>query len=97
MVPSPQKVIVMLENQVSVIHPRLSQMDAISGIIDYTAIVAESSIAGAFLYYSYASTSCDTVRRELHSPSPNAKPTLWRRNDCVFCSRGQGLCHHRPP
>ena len=45
MVPLPQKVIVMLENQVSVIHPRLSQMDT---IIDYTAIVTESSIAGAF-------------------------------------------------
>ena len=79
MVPSPQKVVVMLENQVSVIHPRLSQMDTISGIIDYTAIVAESPIASAFFdLIVYASASCDTVCRELHSPSPNDKPTVWR-------------------
>ena len=73
MVSSPQKVIVLLENKVSVIHPRMSR------IIDYTAIVAKSSIAGAFFYLIfYASASCDTVRRELHSPSPNDKPTVWR-------------------
>ena len=33
----------MLEN-----HPRLSQMDTISGIMGYTAFIAESPIAGAF-------------------------------------------------
>lgn len=66
MVPSPQKAIVMLDNHVSAVHPRVSQMDTISGIIDYTAVVAESSMAGAFLSCSHASTSCDTVRRELH-------------------------------
>lgn len=48
MVPYPQKVIVMVENKVPVIHPRVSQMDTISGIVDYTAIVAELSIAGVF-------------------------------------------------
>ncbi|KAJ3514497.1 hypothetical protein NMY22_g14712 [Coprinellus aureogranulatus] len=46
MVPSPQKVIVMLENQVSAIHPISSQTDTIPGIIDYAAVVAESSVAG---------------------------------------------------
>ena len=84
MVPPPQKVVVMLENPVSVIHPRLSR------IVDYTAIVAKSSIAGAFFYLIlYTSASCDTVRRELHSPSPNDKPMAWRWNTWIFCSRGQ--------
>ena len=53
MVPPPQKVIVMLENQISAVHPRLSKMDTISGIVDYTAVVADSTIAGTFLSCSW--------------------------------------------
>ncbi|KAG8902133.1 hypothetical protein FRB99_004820 [Tulasnella sp. 403] len=49
MVPLPQKMIVMLGNPVRVVHPRLSQMDKISGVIDYTAVVAESSIADSYI------------------------------------------------
>jgi len=59
MVPPPQKVIVMLENQISAVHPRLSKMDTISGIVDYTAVVADSTIAGAFWTYSFGSALCD--------------------------------------
>ncbi len=99
MVPLPQKVIVMLENQISAVHPRLSKMDTISGIVDYTAIVADSTIAGAFLSCSCPSASCDTGRRELHSRSPNAQPTLRQSGDCVFRGRGlgQGLYHRCSP
>jgi hypothetical protein len=75
MVPSPQKMIVMLESQVSAVPPRLSEMDTISGIIDYTAVVAESSIAGAFSSCSCVSTLCDTIHRNLHYLSPNVIPT----------------------
>ncbi|KAK2467650.1 hypothetical protein APHAL10511_000505 [Amanita phalloides] len=49
MIPSPQKVIVMLENQVSAVHPRQSRMDTISGIIDYTAVVAQTTIAENYI------------------------------------------------
>lgn len=61
MVPPPQKVIVMLDNRVAVVHPRLSQMDTVSGIIDYTAVVADSPIAGVFLSCSCASAQRDTM------------------------------------
>ncbi|KAM6496492.1 hypothetical protein JOM56_006965 [Amanita muscaria] len=49
MVPPPQKVIVMLENQISTVYPRLSKMDTISGIVDYTAVVANSTIAENYI------------------------------------------------
>jgi hypothetical protein len=78
MVPPPQKVIVMLEKQVFAVHPMLSKIDTISGIVDYTAIVADSTIAGAFLSCSCASASFDTGRRELHPHSPNGQLTLRR-------------------
>ena len=78
MVQPPQKVIVMLEKQVSAVHPRPPKRDTISGVVDYTAVVADSTIAGVFLSCFCASASCDTGRRELHSLSPNAQQTLQR-------------------
>ncbi|KAF8716601.1 hypothetical protein AX14_012294 [Amanita brunnescens Koide BX004] len=49
MVPPPQKAIVMLKNQIPAVRPRLSKMDTISGILDYTAIVAHSAIAENYI------------------------------------------------
>ena len=46
MVPPSLKVVVILENNVPAVPPRKSRMDTISGIIDYTAIVAQSTVAG---------------------------------------------------
>lgn len=43
MVPPNQKVVVMLEKPIHGARPRESKMDTVSGIIDYTAIVAETS------------------------------------------------------
>ena len=65
----PQKAIMMLKTQIPAVRPRLSRMDTVSGIVDYTAVVANSTIAGAFLSCSCA-TPCDTGRRELHSHPP---------------------------
>ena len=45
MIPSPQKMVVMLETPVSAAQARLKQLDTISGIIDYTVIVAASNLA----------------------------------------------------
>ncbi|KAG5653363.1 hypothetical protein H0H81_000864 [Sphagnurus paluster] len=45
MAPPTQEVIVMLESQVSAVPARLSKLDTISAIIDYTTVVADSSIA----------------------------------------------------
>jgi hypothetical protein len=42
MVPSPQKVIVMLGDQVSAVCPTL---DTISGVINYTAVVASECLS----------------------------------------------------
>ena len=45
MVPSPKKVVVMLENQISAVRPARSRMETVSGIINYAAVVAASSVA----------------------------------------------------
>ncbi|KAG5640518.1 hypothetical protein DXG03_008228 [Asterophora parasitica] len=50
MVPPPQKIIVVLENQVPAVQPRQSEPDTISGIVDYTAVVVDSKIAKAYIH-----------------------------------------------
>ena len=55
MIPSPNKVVVMLENQVPSARPTQSRMETVSGIIDYTAVVAASSVAGECLPRSFSS------------------------------------------
>ncbi|KAJ3518147.1 hypothetical protein NMY22_g13815 [Coprinellus aureogranulatus] len=73
MVPSPQKVVVMLENQV----PISSQTDTIPGIIDYTAVVAESSVAGwVFALFVHMPPRWVTRYTENYIRIP---PTLSRR------------------
>ena len=52
MVSPNQKVVVMLEKPIHGTHPRESKMDTVSGIIDYTAIVAETHIAHIQSYFS---------------------------------------------
>ncbi|KAI0058486.1 hypothetical protein BV25DRAFT_1919362 [Artomyces pyxidatus] len=52
MLSSPQVVVMMLENPVTAVHPTLSLNDTISGIIDYTVIVAKPSDAVNFLLSS---------------------------------------------
>jgi len=66
MVPHPHKVVVMLENSVLAVHPGKPQMDTISGIIDYTSIVAESTIAGGFPSF-IPSALLNSMHRELCS------------------------------
>jgi hypothetical protein len=68
MVPPPQKVIVMLENQISAVHPRL---------VDYTAVVANSTIAGAFLVLVHPHCVTQDVENYIRIPL-NAQPTLRR-------------------
>ncbi|EAU91843.1 hypothetical protein CC1G_04610 [Coprinopsis cinerea okayama7 len=45
MVPSDQRVVIMLEKPVPSARPRESKMDTVSGVIDYTALVADARIA----------------------------------------------------
>ncbi|KAG6853482.1 hypothetical protein H0H87_008549, partial [Tephrocybe sp. NHM501043] len=45
MVPSGQRVVVMLEKPVPSARPRESKMDTVSGVIDYTALLADARIA----------------------------------------------------
>ncbi|KAG6916683.1 hypothetical protein DXG01_005805 [Tephrocybe rancida] len=45
MVPSDQRVVVMLEKPVPSARPRESMMDTVSGVIDYTALLADARIA----------------------------------------------------
>ena len=57
MVPSPKKVVVMLEDQISAVRPTQSRTETVSGIIDYTAVVAASSVAGECLSCSFSSAA----------------------------------------
>ncbi|KAF8725178.1 hypothetical protein AX14_008289 [Amanita brunnescens Koide BX004] len=50
MVPPSQKVIVMLKNQISVVHPRLLKMNTILGIVDYTAVITNSTITENYIH-----------------------------------------------
>ncbi|KAF8706299.1 hypothetical protein AX14_013811 [Amanita brunnescens Koide BX004] len=45
----PQKAIMMLKTQIPAVRPRLSRMDTVSGIVDCTAVVANSTIAGNYI------------------------------------------------
>ena len=57
MVPSPEKVVVMLENQIPAVRPTQSRRETVSGLIDYTAVVAVLAIAGECLSCSFSSTA----------------------------------------
>ena len=76
MVPSPEKVIVMLENQIPAVRPTQSRMETVSGIIDYTAVVAASAIAGECLSCSFSSAA----RNPFTDNYIQVPPTVSRRH-----------------
>jgi len=49
MVPPDKRVVLMLEKSVPIVHPRSSMIDTVSGIIDYTALVADTVVAQKYL------------------------------------------------
>ncbi|KAF8188014.1 hypothetical protein BJ912DRAFT_1059572 [Pholiota molesta] len=51
MLPSDQRVVVMLEKQVHPARPRESKMDSVSGVIDYTALVTNADLASIYLAF----------------------------------------------
>ena len=72
MVSPNQKVVVMLEKPIHGARPKESKMDTISGIIDYTTIVAETHIARMQSYFSLSNLDgpAHSAYRDVSSHTP---------------------------
>jgi hypothetical protein len=62
MVPPDQRMIVMLETPVPTVRPKESKAETVSGVMDYTCLVADADLARTYSFL------CRSTSRRVYSP-----------------------------